>query len=116
MSPRARDLEGREGANVLIRLAPHTFEWALAEAGNKDAMLRALAEVKPQVAERLKGELTSAAPHEVADEILKAVKDVKGRFAQELAALLDDETVNFTIPEYLVEAISWVADEVTEQD
>ena len=116
LSPRARDLEGREGANVLVRLAPHTFEWALAEAGNKDTMLRALAEVKPQVAERLKGELTDAAPHEAADAILNAVRDVKGRFAQELAALLDDEAVDFTIPEYLGEAISWVADEVVEQD
>lgn len=116
LSPRARDLEGREGANVLVRLAPHTFEWALAEAGNKDAMLRALAEVKPRVAERLKEELTNAAPHEVADGILNAVNDVKGRFAQELAVLLDDETVDFAIPEYLVEAISWVADDVTDQD
>lgn len=116
LSPRARDLEGHEGANVLVRLAPHTFEWALAEAGNKEVMLQALAEVKPQVAQRLKGELANATPGEIAEAILKAVKDVKGRFAQELAALLDDETVDFEIPEYVIEAISWVADEVTEQD
>lgn len=116
LSPRARDLEGQEGANVRVRLAPRTLEWALVEAGNKDVMLQALSEVKPKVAKRLKAELGNAAANEVADALLKAVEDVKGRFAQELAALLDDEDTEFHIPEYLVESISWVADEVAEQD
>lgn len=116
LSPRARDLEGHEGANVRVRLAPHTLEWALAEAGNKEVMLQALSEVKPKVAERLKTQLDNATSDEVADAVLQAIKDVKGRFAQELAALLDDEATEFHVPEYLVESISWVADEVAEQD
>ena len=38
------------------------------------------------------------------------VNDVKGRFAQELAAVFADEDVTFTIPDYLAEAIAWVAE------
>ena len=49
---------------------------------------------------------------EAANAILSKVADVKGRFAQELAALLEDETIDFTTPDYLKEAIAWVADEV----
>ena len=45
---------------------------------------------------------------ERADAILDAVNDVKGPFAQDLAALLDDPDVDFTVPSYLLEAITWV--------
>lgn len=112
LSPRAKDLEGYAGANVAVALAPKTFEWALAEAGNKDVMLDALEEVKPRVASRLREELVESTPADAADAILAAVKDVKGRFAQELAELLAQPDVQFEVPSYLSEAIAWVADGV----
>lgn len=111
LSPRARDLEGRAGHNVHVALAPKTLEWALVAKGNKDVMLAALEPVKPRVAERLRTELAGAAPEAAADAILTAVKDVKGRYAQELAELIANPMVDFAVPEYLREAIAWVAEE-----
>jgi len=113
-STRAKDLQGRAGDNVHVALAPRTLEWALAAAGNKDVMLDALEPVKPTVAKRLRGELAEASDDEAADAILKAIKDKKGQYAQELADLLADPDVEFEVPEYLAEAIAWVAAESTE--
>ena len=110
MSPRARDLKDRAGSNLHVALAPRTLEWALAANGNKDTMLDALAPVKPRVAERLRRDLAEAGPEEAADAILAAVEDVKGRFAQELALLISEPTVEFAVPEYLIDAIAWVAE------
>jgi hypothetical protein len=42
-----------------------------------------------------------------ADALLKAVANRKGRFAQELVALLE-EGRTLELPSYLVEAIEWV--------
>lgn len=111
LSPRAKDLEGRAGENVYVALAPRTLEWAIAEAGNKDVMLSALEPVKPRVAARLRKELADVPDAEAADAILAAIKDVKGRYAQELADLITDPEIPFEIPAYLREAIAWVADE-----
>ena len=111
LSPRAKDLEGQAGHNVHVALAPKTFEWALAAEGNKDIMLGALEPVKPRVAERLRRELAEAAPEAAADAILAAIKDVKGRYAQELADLIAQPAVAFAVPDYLREAIAWVAEE-----
>jgi len=113
-STRAKDLQGRAGDNVHVALATRTLEWALAAAGNKDVMLDALEPVKPTVAKRLRGELAEASDDEAADAILKAIKDKKGQYAQELADLLADPDVEFEVPEYLAEAIAWVAAESTE--
>jgi hypothetical protein len=42
-----------------------------------------------------------------AELLLQAIHDVKGRFAQELADVLDDPDVQFVVPEYLQRAIEW---------
>lgn len=112
LSPRAADLLERSGENVKVLLAERTLEWDLAAAGNIELMLRALSVVKPRVGPTLIEQLRDAEPREAAEEILKKVADVKGRFAQELTAILDEEDVQFTIPGYLQDAIVWVADEV----
>jgi putative ATP-dependent endonuclease of OLD family len=109
LSPRAKDLEGRAGDNVHVALAPRTLEWALAAEGNKDVMLDALEPIKPRVAARLRNDLADATADVAADAILAAVKDVKGRYAQELADLLADPSTRFDVPDYLQDAISWVA-------
>jgi putative ATP-dependent endonuclease of OLD family len=110
-STRAKDLMGHAGENVFVRLARRTLEWALAVEGNKDVMLDALEQVKPRVAKRLRRELAEASDEDAADAILEAVEDKKGQYAQELADLLADPEVKFTVPEYLSEAIAWVAAE-----
>ncbi|HTD08810.1 MAG TPA: AAA family ATPase [Solirubrobacteraceae bacterium] len=112
LSPRAADLLGHAGDNVTVKLAERTLEWDLAATGNVEVMLQALSGVKPRIGSALKRELTGIEPREAANAILSKVADVKGRFAQELAALLEDETIDFTAPDYLKEAIAWVADEV----
>jgi putative ATP-dependent endonuclease of OLD family len=121
LSPRAKDLEGKAGDNVHVALAPKTLEWALAQAGNRDVMLDALEQLKPRVAARLHKELADldlTNPFNAAlvgDKILAAVADVKGRYAQELAELIDNPEVDFAVPKYLEGAIAWVADEVEDE-
>ena len=67
--------------------------------------------IKPRVAARLAKELADPAvsAEERADRILAAVKDVKGRFAQELAGFLDESDVAFAVPSHIRDAIEWVA-------
>jgi hypothetical protein len=74
-------------------------------------MLRALELVKPKVAERLQAEIAEADDEAAAEAILGAIEDVKGRYAQELADLIADPTIEFVVPAYLRDAIAWVADE-----
>ncbi|HEV7529031.1 MAG TPA: AAA family ATPase [Solirubrobacteraceae bacterium] len=112
LSPRAADLLETAGANLAVLLAERTLEWDLAAAGNVDVMLKALTAVKPRVGAALEKQLQGASREDAADAILDKVKDVKGRFAQELAAILDDDAVSFEIPKYLQDAIKWVADEL----
>jgi putative ATP-dependent endonuclease of OLD family len=106
---------------VHVALAPKTLEWALAQAGNRDVMLDALEQLKPRVAARLHKELADldlTNPFNAAlvgDKILAAVADVKGRYAQELAELIDNPEVDFAVPKYLEGAIAWVADEVEDE-
>jgi putative ATP-dependent endonuclease of the OLD family len=113
LSPRAESLREREGDNLKVELAPRTLEWALASASreNVELMLDALALVKPRVAERLRGELEGADLEASADALLEAVGDVKGRFAQELADLLDDAAREFVVPDFLRDALLWVTEE-----
>ena len=108
LSPVAAALKGREGANVRVRLATKTLEWDLAhEADNWDLMLEALAAVKPRVAKSLRKDHTETDLGQRADALLKAVANRKGRFAQELVAVLETGRT-LAIPSYLVEAIEWV--------
>ncbi len=116
LSPRAADLLGRAGDNVTVQLAERTLEWDLAAAGNVEVMLRALTVVKPRVGAALATQLQGTDPRDAADAILDKVSDVKGRFAQELAAILEaegDDMVEFAVPGYLQEAIGWVAAEIS---
>lgn len=112
LSPRAEALAARAGDGIQVRLAPNTLEWALVAAGNVEVALDALTAVKPQVAERLRDEVDPDDPEAAAQPILEAIGDVKGRFAQELAALLGDEERDFVVPDFLRESIEWVTETV----
>lgn len=107
LSPVASALRDREGDNLLVRLADRTLEWDLAAAGNWEILLTALAPVKPRVAPRLAAEHRDSSASQRADALLNAVSNRKGRFAQELVMALDQSS-DFTVPQYLVEAIHWV--------
>lgn len=110
LSPRAADLANREGDNVIVRLAERTFEWDLVNAGNAELMIEILGRIKPRVATRL-ATLVANGDVTPADGILEAVKDIKGRYAQELAdTLSEDPETPFAIPGYLREAIEWVTE------
>jgi putative ATP-dependent endonuclease of the OLD family len=108
LSPLAASLRAREGGNVRVRLAERTLEWDLARAGNWPLLLDALRPINPRVAATLERELADASAEQRAEPILEKVRDVKGRFAQELADLLDDEQREFRVPGYIQEAIDWV--------
>lgn len=107
LSPVAAALAAREGDNLRVRLAQRTLEWDLAAAGNWEVLLEALAAVKPRVAQRLGAEHAARSPQPRADALLAKVADRKGRFAQELVAILEAGR-EFAVPSYLVEAIEWV--------
>lgn len=109
LSPRAADLADRQGDNVLVVLARRTLEWDLAAAGNVEVMLRVLATIKPRVAQRIQREMADNKV-EPADALLDAVRDVKGRFAQELADVLVVNDTPFELPGYLRDAIEWVTE------
>ncbi len=110
LSSRAEALAARAGDSIRVRLAPNTLEWALVAAGNVEIALDALAAVKPRVAGRLRAEVDPLEPETAAAPILEAIKDVKGRFAQELAELLADEEREFIVPDFLRESIEWVTE------
>jgi putative ATP-dependent endonuclease of OLD family len=112
LSPRAEGLQARAGANVLVRLATRTLEWDLAMAGNAEVMLEALTQVKPVAGPALATAVAGLDATATADAILGKVKDVKGRFAQELAELLADPDQAISVPAYLRDAIEWVAEPV----
>lgn len=116
LSPRAEALQARAGANVNVCLAAHTLEWDLAVAGNTEVMLDALEQVKPVAGPRLRNAITALSSEEQAQAILDKVSDVKGRFAQELAERLADDSVDIHVPDYIRAAIEWVADESTAPD
>jgi putative ATP-dependent endonuclease of OLD family len=110
LSSVARDLLGRQGPNLQVHLALKTLEWDLAHAGSWTLLLDALRPVKPRVANTLTRSLATATPTERADSLLEKVRDVKGRFAQELASMIDDRHDEFAPPDYITQAIMWVTD------
>lgn len=112
LSPRARLLADRAGDNVTVQLSSRTLEYDLALAGNSDVMLQVLREIKPRVGARLIREAGSQTAEQIATAVLGAVRDIKGRFAQELAERWADQTVPVHVPPYLDAAITWVADPV----
>jgi putative ATP-dependent endonuclease of OLD family len=101
LSATAEKLKASETDTMRVFLAERTFEWDLANAGNWDTLVDALALIKPRVAEGLKS-LEDGRP----EALLSAVEDSKGRFAQALAEVLADER-DFLVPQYLVGAIEW---------
>jgi putative ATP-dependent endonuclease of OLD family len=106
----AAALAARASDSITIHLAQRTFEWDLARANfdRPDALILALKRVKPIVGARI-DTTTFASADMFADALLKAVKNVKGRFAQELADVLDTRPdLVVVVPAYLRDALTSV--------
>jgi len=103
LSATARKLKANETDTLHVFLAERTFEWDLANAGNWETLIEALALVKPKVAAGL-----TPTEDERPNALLGAVENSKGRFAQALTEVLADDR-DFVVPTYLVDAINWAA-------
>ncbi|WP_158238953.1 ATP-dependent nuclease [Streptomyces barkulensis] len=107
-----------------LAAAPRTLEPALWSADNIAALEAAFLRCAPRSQERWEQVVKAADPALVfgelfitktsrtvtgADgEVLKGIEISKGRFAQELADVLADPAVGFTVPAYLAEAIRFI--------
>lgn len=108
ISAAARSILRLANESVGVFLAERTFEWDLAlEAANKPLLIKALASIHPRKAKKLETDVTTGA--EFADKFLAAVSGSKGRFAQELAEVVESSKGEaFTVPSYIARAIDWV--------
>ncbi|TVP36263.1 hypothetical protein A3L22_29795 [Streptomyces griseus subsp. griseus] len=123
-SLRALPLRWGSPGELHLAAAPRTLEPALWSADNIAALEAAFLRCAPRSQERWKqvvkaadpalafGELfipkTSRTITGADGEILKGTEISKGRFAQELADVLADPTVGFTVPAYLADAIRFI--------
>lgn len=108
----AEGLKTFESVQHKVQLAAKTFEWDLAFANfeSKELILEALKEVRPQVGKEVENTTFSSATA-FADEVLARIEDYKGRFAQELAALLHSRPqMTFAVPSYLEATLTWITD------
>lgn len=103
LSATAQKLKANETDTLHVFLAERTVEWDLANAGNWETLIEALALVKPKVAAGL-----TPTEDERPNALLSAVENSKGRFAQALTEVLADGR-DFVVPTYLVDAINWAA-------
>lgn len=109
-------MKTRADAHVKVFHGLKTFEYDLAlEADNRNAMLKALAELRPRIAKSL----TKTVAAEVGDAAQakalfcgmferKQNNVQKGSFAQSLAQVISDEKVAFKVPAYIEAAIQHV--------
>lgn len=112
ISATAQGLSELESGNLKVMIAAKTFEWDLAYSnfGTEQVLLDALNDIMPIAGPRFAA-LEHADRKAFADAFLNRIEDVKGVYAQALAARLGetDKYADFVIPEYLVAAIEWVA-------
>ncbi|MFJ8637245.1 ATP-dependent nuclease [Streptomyces sp. NPDC093568] len=107
-----------------LAAAPRTLEPALWSADNVPALRAAFLRCAPRSEDRWEQVVTAAEPAVAFGELFvtktsrtvigtdgelaKGAKISKGRFAQELADVLADPTVAFTVPAYLADAIRFI--------
>lgn len=113
VSPNTAKMKGCQDTYVKVFHGLKTFEYDLAlEATNRPAMLTALAELHPRIANSLAGtvdvEVGDAAK---AKALFRGMFErpknnvQKGSFAQSLAQVISDDKVAFTVPTYIQDAI-----------
>ncbi|MFJ5829567.1 ATP-dependent nuclease [Streptomyces sp. NPDC093089] len=108
-----------------VAAAPRTLEPALWLSGNEQALRAAFLRCAPLSQDRWDQVVKTADPAVAFGELfipkesrkvlgldgkpIKGTPISKGRFAQELADVLNDQSVPFTVPTYLTEAIGFIA-------
>lgn len=111
ISSRAEKAKALEKGLLMVCLAEKTFEYELFKAGdNKNVLLAIFSEMHPVAAGRIK---SGASTSEHADNFLDKVvsNKAKSELAHRLAMKLESNTDarnNFTVPEYIENAIRWV--------
>jgi putative ATP-dependent endonuclease of OLD family len=116
VSANATKMKTREDGHVKVFYGLKTFEYDLAlDPDNRAAMLEALKELRPRIAKSLRTAVAAEVSDAAKAKALfcgmfeRKTKNVqKGSFAQSLAQVISNETVPFTVPAYIQDAIKHV--------
>ena len=120
LSDTAKTIKALENDFVKVFFAQKTFEYDLAlEPKNHPVMFAALKELHPNIASALETSVDGTAADEKAKAIFngmfdrgKTKSDVqKGAYGQALAQAISPEGVDFSVPPYITQAISFVVAE-----
>jgi putative ATP-dependent endonuclease of OLD family len=110
ISPRARKLKESAGGNVGVFLSTRTLEWDLARIPeNREPMIGALTQLKPVVGPRTATEIADHSDEDAATALADAIGEQKGEYAQIVAELIAVPDQAFSVPDYIRDAILWVA-------
>ncbi len=103
-SATADKLQGMESGELKVFLADKTFEYDLALAGNAELMAQVYCESHPVVGKRMLSQMQTVqnANEKAAIFFYEFDPKEKGRFAQALAAHLEDTSIHFDVPPYLL--------------
>ena len=113
-SANALAMKAREDSYVKVFFGVKTFEYDFAlHEKNRVAMLAALKDIHPQIGASLEIVVNAAADDAAkAQAIFKGMFErsegnvQKGRFAQALAARIEDDKLEIVIPEYIINAVN----------
>lgn len=120
MSAAARKLAEYESATVKLFFAAKTLEYDLALSHkNRTTMLEALSDIHPEIAKALKSEVDNAVEVDKARVLFQGMFErgagktnvQKGAFGQALAQAVLAEKMDFEVPGYIAEALSFVSAE-----
>jgi putative ATP-dependent endonuclease of OLD family len=116
VSANTAKMKAREDGHVKVFHGLKTFEYDLAlDADNRDAMLKALKELRPRIAKSLGTAVAAEVGDAARAKVLfcgmferKQNNVQKGSFAQSLAQVISDEKIPFNVPAYIQDAIKHV--------
>ncbi|MBI5376284.1 MAG: AAA family ATPase [Candidatus Schekmanbacteria bacterium] len=110
ISSRAKKAKDLEKSNLKVELAKETFEFELFMAGNKDLLLSIFNEMHPRAAQNItEGNTIEEHSRSFVDKVIS--NKAKSELSHRLSVLLaerEDIRNNFTVPEYIQNAIRWV--------
>lgn len=117
LSGNAAAMKENEDAFVKVFCGLKTFEYDLAlHEKNREAMIAALKDLHPKIGAQLEVDVAAKAGDAAKAKVLfrgmfeRSQNNVqKGRFAQALAAKIEEENLPIVVPEYIADAIKHVA-------
>ena len=112
LSATANSIKGLENDCVRAFFAQKTFEYDLAlHLKNVPTMLKALEQLHPVVAEKLKAAAGASLPDDIPKLLFIGMfgNVQKGAYGQALAQVISEKGTDFTVPPYIQQAIHYVA-------